>query len=96
MTYKEFLFQVCFVLSQLTFELKSEYFLFVSSGYDTVAEWWLSEYEMTNEDQFATLWNQVKPLYEQIHAYVRGRLRAKYGEEVVSKRGPIPAHLLGK
>ncbi|KAL0832496.1 hypothetical protein ABMA28_000715 [Loxostege sticticalis] len=65
------------------------------NGYDTVAEWWLSEYEMTNEDQFATLWNQVKPLYEQIHAYVRGRLRAKYGEDVVSKKGPIPAHLLG-
>ncbi|XP_063823933.1 angiotensin-converting enzyme-like isoform X1 [Ostrinia nubilalis] len=65
------------------------------NGYDTVAEWWLSEYEMKDEDQFATLWNQVRPLYEQIHAYVRGRLRAKYGEDVVSKKGPIPAHLLG-
>ncbi|XP_062526234.1 angiotensin-converting enzyme-like isoform X1 [Bombyx mori] len=66
------------------------------NGYDTVAEWWLSEYEATDsEDQFAALWAQIKPLYEQIHAYVRGHLRVKYGEEVVPKKGPIPAHLLG-
>jgi peptidyl-dipeptidase A len=61
-----------------------------------MAEYWLSEYELDNEDQFATLWTQVKPLYEQIHAYVRGKLRQKYGKDVVSAKGPIPAHLLGK
>lgn len=62
-----------------------------------MAEWWLSEYEATDsEDQFAALWAQIKPLYEQIHAYVRGHLRVKYGEEVVPKKGPIPAHLLGE
>ncbi|KAL4710785.1 hypothetical protein ACJJTC_009334 [Scirpophaga incertulas] len=65
------------------------------NGYDTMAEYWLSEYEMTNEDQFATLWSQLKPLYQQFHAYVRGKLRQKYGNEIVSEKGPIPAHLLG-
>ncbi|CAG9795380.1 unnamed protein product [Diatraea saccharalis] len=65
------------------------------NGYDTMAEYWLSEYEMKNEDEFATLWNQIKPLYQQIHAYVRRKLREKYGESVVSAKGPIPAHLLG-
>ncbi|XP_052750785.1 angiotensin-converting enzyme-like isoform X2 [Galleria mellonella] len=66
------------------------------NGYDSVAEWWLSAYESDDsEDQFASLWSQVKPLYQQIHAYVRRQLREKYGENVVSARGPIPAHLLG-
>lgn len=31
-----------------------------------------------------------------MHAYVRKRLRDKYGDSVVSAKGPIPAHLLGK
>ncbi|XP_049869718.1 angiotensin-converting enzyme-like [Pectinophora gossypiella] len=66
------------------------------NGFDTAAEWWLSEYEASDaEDQFVALWSHIKPLYEQIHAYVRHVLRMKYGEEVVSARGPIPAHLLG-
>lgn len=67
------------------------------AGYDTVAEWWLSYYEAKDsEEQFALLWKQVKPLYEQIHAYVRRHLRLKYGENVVSAKGPIPAHLLSE
>ncbi|KAM3960983.1 angiotensin-converting enzyme isoform 1-T1 [Aphomia sociella] len=66
------------------------------NGYDSVAEWWLSEYEADDsEDQFASLWSQIKPLYQQIHAYVRRQLRLKYGEDIVSAKGPIPAHLLG-
>lgn len=67
------------------------------TGYDTVAEWWISNYEVSDiEEQFALLWNQIKPLYEQIHAYVRRHLRLKYGEDVVSAKGPIPAHLLSE
>ncbi|CAG4917509.1 unnamed protein product [Colias eurytheme] len=66
------------------------------NGFDNVAQWWLSEYETSDiEDQLANLWSQVKPLYEQIHAYVRRHLREKYGDDVVSAKGPIPAHLLG-
>lgn len=42
-----------------------------------------------------TLWSELKPLYLQLHAYVRRQLRLKYGEDVVTKDGPIPAHLLG-
>ncbi len=37
----------------------------------------------------------MKPLYEQLHAYVRWKLREKYGAQVVPESGPIPAHLLG-
>ncbi|CAK1546002.1 unnamed protein product [Leptosia nina] len=66
------------------------------NGFDNVAEWWLGEYETSDiEEQLANLWSQVKPLYEQIHAYVRRHLRLKYGDDVVPAKGPIPAHLLG-
>ena len=40
------------------------------------------------------LWEQVRPLYVSLHAYVRMKLRAKYGD-MVPEKGPIPAHLLG-
>ena len=39
------------------------------------------------------LWLDLKPFYEELHAYVRFRLRKKYKSLI--KDGPIPAHLLG-
>jgi len=58
---------------------------------------WRSKYDMP-PDAFAQeldrLWNQVRPLYVSLHAYVRSRLHEKYGD-LVPARGPIPAHLLG-
>ncbi|MEJ7607424.1 MAG: M2 family metallopeptidase [Bryobacteraceae bacterium] len=41
------------------------------------------------------LWDQVRPLYLSLHAYVRSKLREQYGDAVVPAKGPIPAHLLG-
>jgi peptidyl-dipeptidase A len=41
------------------------------------------------------LWEQVKPLYVALHAYVRKRLVETYGPGVVPPDGPIPAQLLG-
>ncbi len=59
---------------------------------------WRSKYDMP-PDAFAKeldrLWEQVRPLYLSLHAYVRARLREKYGADVVPADGPIPAHLLG-
>lgn len=69
---------------------------FVSDFTDT-ADYWLYIYETEDfKAQIAELWREIRPLYLQIHAYVRRRLRKKYGEKIVSKKGPIPAHLLGK
>ncbi|CAH2991504.1 unnamed protein product [Chilo suppressalis] len=66
------------------------------NDYKDVADWWQADYEVPNfEEQLAKLWDNVKPLYQQLHAYVRKRLRDKYGDHVVSAKGPIPAHLLG-
>jgi peptidyl-dipeptidase A len=67
-------------------------------GFDDVGSMWRSNYDMT-PDQFAAevdrLWQQVRPLYVSLHAYVRWKLAEKYGPSVVSEDAPIPAHLLG-
>jgi peptidyl-dipeptidase A len=58
---------------------------------------WRGKYDMP-PDAFAAeldrLWEQLRPLYVSLHAYVRNRLHAKYGD-IVPDNGPIPAHLLG-
>jgi len=41
-------------------------------------------------------WEQIKPLYEQLHAYVRKKLRDLYGPERISREAPLPAHILGE
>lgn len=38
---------------------------------------------------------QIKPLYEQLHAYVRAKLMDAY-PSLISPTGCLPAHLLGK
>lgn len=60
-------------------------------------EYVLSDYEDPNiKDQFEQLWGQLEPYYKEMHAFVRNKLRLKYGDKVVSEKAPIPAHLLGK
>jgi peptidyl-dipeptidase A len=68
-------------------------------GFADAGELWRSGYDMPPAQLAAEtdrLWNQVKPLYEQLHCYARGRLDAKYGKdrgEVAG--GMLPAHLMG-
>ena len=67
-------------------------------GFADTGAMWRSKYDMP-PDAFAReldrLWEQVRPLYLSLHAYVRSRLREKYGASLVPERGFIPAHLLG-
>ena len=67
-------------------------------GFADMGAMWRSKYDMP-ADAFAAevdrLWEQVKPLYLALHAYVRRRLRETYGPDAVPAKGPIPAHLLG-
>ncbi len=46
-------------------------------------------------EQLEDLWLQLRPLYAELHAYVRRKLREQYGAGVVPADGPIPAHLFG-
>jgi len=67
-------------------------------GFADLGEMWRSGYDMSADEFRAEakgLWQQVAPLYEELHCYVRDRLADTYGEDKVSRDGPIPAHLLG-
>jgi peptidyl-dipeptidase A len=67
-------------------------------GFKDVSSMWRSGYDMPEAELAATtdkLWGQVKPLYDQLHCYTRRKLNQMYGDKVVSRTGPIPAHLLG-
>jgi peptidyl-dipeptidase A len=67
-------------------------------GFDDLGALWRSSYDMTPAELEADvdrLWGEVKPLYDELHCYVRGRLQRIYGKEVVRDGAPIPAHLLG-
>ena len=67
-------------------------------GFADLSAVWKAGYDMTPEafeKDTDRLWEQVRPLYEQLHCYVRGKLRDKYGAELVPDKAPIPAHLLG-
>jgi peptidyl-dipeptidase A len=68
------------------------------AGFSDVGDMWRSEYDMPPAEfaaQTDRLWEQVKPLYLSLHAYVRWKLQEKYGRTLVPDDGPIPAQLLG-
>jgi peptidyl-dipeptidase A len=67
-------------------------------GFANTGELWRAGYDMTPAQfsaELERLWNQVRPLYESLHAYVRTKLAEKYGTALVPPNGMIPAHLLG-
>jgi peptidyl-dipeptidase A len=67
-------------------------------GFADAGALWRASYDMTPDElakETDRLWEQLKPLYLSLHAYVRGQLRKKYGAALVPEHGPIPAHLLG-
>jgi len=67
-------------------------------GYADTGAMWRSGYDMPPEEfaaEMDRLWQQVLPLYESLHCYVRKQLAERYGEDQVPLDEPIPAHLLG-
>lgn len=67
-------------------------------GFADLGAMWRSGYDMPADD-FAKLtdklWLEVKPLYDELHTYVRAQLNKKYGDAVQGKAGAIRADLLG-
>ena len=69
-----------------------------ANGFADDGEFWRSFYDMPAAEFGALvegLWQEVRPLYVELHAFVRARLGEFYGANVVDKSAPIPAHLLG-
>ncbi|MCB9639585.1 MAG: M2 family metallopeptidase [Myxococcales bacterium] len=67
-------------------------------GFTDLGQLWRQRYEMPRggfEKEVERLWGQVKPLYDDLHCYVRSRLVEQYGDKKVEPKGKIPAHLLG-
>jgi peptidyl-dipeptidase A len=67
-------------------------------GYEDLGEMWRASYDMTPAEfdaESLRLWQQVKPLYDELHCHVRATLAEHYGEDKVPTDQPIPAHLLG-
>ncbi len=70
----------------------------VDLGYEGLSDLWFSKYDMPAEDfldDTERVWSEVKPLYDALHCHVRAKLNEHYGDEVISKTGPLPVHMLG-
>lgn len=67
-----------------------------STGYHDIGEIWREELEIPNLEKVVfDLYEQIKPLYNVLHAVVRHKLYLKYGPSKIDPKGPIPIHLLG-
>ncbi len=67
-------------------------------GFADTGAMWRSKYDMPPDDFAAEvdrLWDQVKPLYDDLQCHVRAKLSDHHGADVVDPAGPIPAHVLG-
>jgi len=67
-------------------------------GFKDTGDLWRGGYDMEAEafaEEADRLWGQVKPLYDELHCYVRAELNEEYGDEVVPLDQPIRADLLG-
>jgi len=67
-------------------------------GYSDLGDMWRAGFDMSAAEfqaETGRLWEQVKPLYDELHCHVRATLGEVYGEDKVPQDGPIPAHLLG-
>jgi peptidyl-dipeptidase A len=87
-------------------EMRDEYTSFVElanegardMGFADLGALWRSRYDMPPDELAAEadrLWQQVQPLYQDLHCYVRGKLSKHYGASAVPDEGPMPAHMLG-
>ncbi|XP_008492997.2 angiotensin-converting enzyme 2 [Calypte anna] len=85
-------------------ELKNE--VAKLNHYSDYGDYWRANYEAEypkeyeySRDQLVAdvekIFEQIKPLYQQLHAYVRHQLEQVYGPKLISSTGCLPAHLLG-
>lgn len=64
-------------------------------GFKDLGDQWRASYDVEDfNGELEELWMGLRPLYQQLHAYVRRRLHFQHGK-IVPLDGPIPAHLLG-
>ncbi|NXE03964.1 ACE2 enzyme, partial [Lophotis ruficrista] len=85
-------------------ELKNE--VAKLNNYSDYGDYWRANYEADYPEEYKysrdqliedveKTFEQIKPLYQQLHAYVRHQLEQVYGSKLISSTGCLPAHLLG-
>lgn len=68
----------------------------LSTDFSSAYEYWTFPFESNNVRQdVENVWNEIRPLYELIHAYVRRKLREFYGPNKINRNAPLPDHVLG-
>jgi len=66
------------------------------NGFKDTYDMWLDNYENPEfEKEIFELWEEVKPLYLELHAYIRRQLIQEFPKRGIAKDGLIPAHLFG-
>lgn len=76
------------------------------NGFQDYGDYWRGNYETLATDKYKysrddliadvkATFQEIMPLYKELHAYVRGNLQKKYGAKYISSTGGLPAHLLG-
>ena len=69
---------------------------FFGLGFANNADYWASPYEMEDfRSEVERLRKDLEPLYHQLHAYVRRKLKGIYDRKQFPASGHIPAHILG-
>ncbi|XP_069491700.1 angiotensin-converting enzyme 2 [Ambystoma mexicanum] len=74
--------------------------------YDDYGDYWRGNYQTQDSGPYAytrddlkrdveRTFKEIQPLYKELHAYVRDKLRDVYGPMYIDKSGCLPAHLLG-
>lgn len=66
------------------------------NNFDDAGEMWRDKYEDPNlVETVDRLWNDIEPLYNELHKYVRHKLGKLYEKQLDKDDPLIPAHLLG-
>uniref|UniRef100_A0A8C9GPX8 Angiotensin-converting enzyme n=1 Tax=Piliocolobus tephrosceles TaxID=591936 RepID=A0A8C9GPX8_9PRIM len=66
------------------------------NGYKDMGALWRSKYELdTLKQDLEWFFQELRPLYLNLHTYMHWALHRHYGPELIDLRGPIPAHLRG-
>lgn len=65
------------------------------NGFEDYGDFWKKEYEVDDlEEQMETILDEMKELYQKLHAYTRYKLNLQFGDKLIKPNGPLPAHLL--
>ena len=68
------------------------------NGYSDLGEFWRMDYDVKNlEKIYDQLFHEIRPLYKELHSYVKRKLKQFYGDNYPKNHNPklIPAHILG-